>query len=1418
MLTPKNIIYIFLLVLLLVAGRISYAQDNIVFDHITTEDGLSQSDINCIYQDHKGYMWFGTHDGLNKYDGYTFTIYKPDNRQPDSISSNLIFDITGDERGNLWIGTTGNGLNYFDQSTGKFTQFKNEKNNDKSLSNNHVTNVFLDKKSRLWVGTNGGLNMMDLRKPPEERYFQHFNPELKPFEKGWDGKSIHAIFEDSRQQLWIGAHNGLYRLSRDENGDIYFKLSNNEIGLPDLSIRSIIENRHGDLVLGSSNGLYHLKKYSHGGEVKKIYDGDFIDLKIDANDNIWAGTSAGLYQFSNSSKKDLPKYENIYTSNSDNRNSLNKNIVQTIFLDRTGIIWVGTNGGGLNKFDPERKQFKHIKRTMNPGSLGYDKIRAMFEDSNGVLWIGTEGGGLNMLPSESKGEDYSGFHYFKDVKKIFAITEIESDNKKTLLIGGDNAPSLFQLDITDPNNIDLDKFEPILDIEQSVFSLLQDSQGTIWTGTYNGGVYRWKPKLGENTFEKENFINNPDDASTISSNIIRYIYEDSKGNIWFATGDGLCMLSKNESFKDRPKFMVYKSDNDEPSSISHNYILSLFEDSNETLWVGTFGGGLNKFIPSTDRLTARFKSYSEDSGLPNNVIKGILEDDNKNLWLSTNQGLSRFNIDSESFKNYDLDDGLQSSEFQELAFLKRKNGEMLFGGINGFNAFFPENISENTFEAETVVTKFSVSNNPIKIGEELNGRVLTETDINDSKELELKFSENSFAFEFASLHYASPRKNQFAYMLEGFDEDWVKTDFNKRFATYTNIEPGVYKFKVKASNNDGIWDSSPTELEIKVIPPFWRTNLAYAFYGLLAIGLLWLFWRYTFIRTTEKHQLELEHLEKENSEEIQRMKLEFFTNISHEFRTPLTLIKGPLEYLQKKGDILKYNKVKEQYGLMQKNTDYLMRLVNQLLDFRIMGQGKMRLVVRNSNITEFIREVGEPFQFLAHKNFIDFEVISSHKRLLTWFDHDALEKIVNNLLSNAFKFTPNQGRICIYISEGKDYTGVDLPQLPSDMSNYVIIQITDSGSGIPKNKLTYIFERFYVEKDKGQKNLNGAGIGLSFVKNLVELHLGSISVTSIPEKETNFIVALPRYRNTYENSEVITIKEENDGDFAMRSSEAESFAIGLNDEIVDSDLSRDRQKLPVLLVVDDNPDIRSFISATLEGEYTVYEAENGAQGLEIALNVIPNIILTDVVMPVMDGIEFCQKIKTKTATSHIPVLLITAKSSQESEFQGLRHGADDYIRKPFDIELLHLKLNNIIKRRDELRKRFNREITLKPKEITVTSTDERFLRQAIEIVEKHMMNSDFNVEMMVKEMGYSRSNLYLKFKEITGLSSSEFIRNIRLKRAVQLFDQSDLSVKEIMYKTGFNTASYFSKCFKKQFGVIPSEYVGRMKDKKEVQF
>ncbi|WP_111706395.1 hybrid sensor histidine kinase/response regulator transcription factor [Lutibacter citreus] len=1414
----RNFFFIICTIIFLLLNQSSYAQNSIRVEHLLTEDGLSQNDLNSIYQDKKGFMWFGTHDGLNKYNGYEFEVFKPNSNDSLSINSNLIFEVIGDKDDNLWIATTGSGLDFYNRSTNKFTHFVHDDNDKNSLNNNHVNSIFLDSKNRLWVSSLKGIDMLDLNEETDKPKFNHIQfSEDYPFAS--KRISITSFFEDKDGQLWVCETNGIGRLVRDHKEGFIYENVNAYFGFysQNIAVRCIGEDIYGKLLLGTTGGLFIV--HQNNGTVNKeiIKSGVFNKLETFKN-QIWTGTLDGLIHLeTNEITGKIEEIDHFKFDPNNPKFSLSKSSVKSLFIDKTGIIWVGANGGGVSKIDPNRKRFRFFSKTINPNSLSVANVKSVFEDSNGTLWFGTEEGGLNAVTKEENDGTYSSFKKYTDERLSISpieIIEVQEGERKKLYFGVANSSGLFSLDITDKKLNKKTNFKINTEISKSLFSILQDKNSNFWFGTYNGGLYRWL-KSGDNEYKKDILFNNPNDSKSISNNIIRDIFQDRKGDIWFATANGLCYLTKEESIKKNPKFKIYKNIKGDENSLSHNYILSVFESSKGDIWIGTFGGGLNKFIPSKNGENGSFKVYSKKDGLPNDVIKGILEDDNNNLWLSTNGGLSKFNITNEEFKNYDVNDGLQSNEFSELVCLKRDNGEMIFGGVNGFNVFSPESIEDNKEMPETVITNLLVFNKKVNVGEELEGRVLLEKPIDITKEVDFKYTENSFSFEFAALHYSAPAKNHYAYKLEGFNEDWIYTTSNKRYATYTNLEPGKYTFKVKASNNDGFWDETPVELEVNIIPPFWSTDFANFIYILLFFGGLILFRRFTIIRSTKKHDLELEHLEKENYEEVQRLKLEFFTNISHEFRTPLTLIKGPLDYLKKLDDQTISKDVREQHELMSKNTNYLLRLVNQLLDFRKMDKGIMELKIGNSDIVKFINVVGEPFQFLSHKKNIDFQINATKESIKAWFDPDAVEKIANNLLSNAFKFTPKGGSISVEICEGKDFIHPKGKETNIDGNNYIVIQVKDSGPGIPKHRINIIFERFYVDRDFRKINSEGSGIGLNFTKKLVELHNGVIDVVSDEGLGTNFIVWIPREKRAYESKKGVSFSTEEESKTFITDTNAQTHITGVLDDIVDENIIKKRSKLPVVLVVDDNADIRSFVKKGLKDKFDIYEAENGLRAFELANKLMPNVIVTDILMPVMDGIEFCDKIKTTQETSHIPVIMLTAKTSEEWEIEGLKTGADAYIRKPFDMEVVELKIKNILKHREELRKRFNREITLQPNEVTVTSTDEKFLQESIEIVEKHMMDSDFSVEILVKEMALSRSTFYLKIKELTGLSTGEFIRNIRLKRAMQLLEKSNLSVKEIMFMTGFNTASYFSKCFKKQFGVIPSKYVSQFKKTNE---
>ncbi len=864
--------------ILLAIPQDGQTQNNAYFEHLDTRNGLSQSDVNCLHQDKEGYIWIGTHDGLNRYDGYDFTIFKPSPEEDGSISSNLIFDIVGDKNDNLWIATTGGGLNHYDKSTDTFYTFKHSNTDSNSISSDHLNKVFIDKKHRLWIATNRGIDMLEENEQVEAATFIHYNLIDDVTDTNFDGSLIYTIFEDSHGQILVGGHNGLFILNKNEKGKAYFQKHIISESLSDMSVSSIIEDQQNRLFIGSTEGLF-MRKNRNDPFLQVSDEGRCNQLAVDPENNIWCGTNNGLLFFENGIDEKLPVLTNQYNYNPLNTNAISKNIIRSLLIDRTGILWVGTNGGGINKYDPTRKRFKHARKTLASNSLSYDKIRSIYEDSRGNVWVGTEGGGLNRhMEEKDEAGQYNNFQVFKSLSKSFALEEVEFRGKKTLYIGIEGNPSLAKLDISDPNNIDERNIEMITDVDKSVFALLEDRSKTLWIGTYAGGVHRWILDKNTGEYNKTIFQHKTSDPRSLSSNIIRYIFQDSKGAIWFATGNGLSMLPAEEAHKQNPIFTVFKNDSNRPNSISHNYIMSIYEDSLSNLWVGTLGGGLNKVEVDPKSGQVTFISYTEKDGLPSDVIKGILEDDQGHLWMATNKGLSRFNIGNQTFKNFDVNDGLQDNEFQELACYRRKNGEMLFGGVNGFNAFFPADITDNKWEPETVLTNFAIFNKSVKIGQEVNDRVIVERPLSEIETIHLKYNENSISFSFASLHYASPQKNQFEYKLEGYENEWQKLDAKQRKATFTNLDAGKYTFKVRASNNDGLWDPTPAEISIVIKPAIWNTRFAYVVYLVLAVCMLLAYGKYTIIKKTKKKEFVLATHENEKFKKYKKKRLNDFTN------------------------------------------------------------------------------------------------------------------------------------------------------------------------------------------------------------------------------------------------------------------------------------------------------------------------------------------------------------------------------------------------------------------------------------------------------------------------------------------------------------------------------------------------------------
>ncbi len=1352
--------------------------------------------IWAIDQDSRGFMWFGTMNGLARYNGYEIKMYSCDPGDPNSISGDIVNAIDEDQNGHLWVGTN-NGLNEFIPASENFIHYRHDPKESLTLGGNNVKSILFDSRQILWIGTEGGgLNRFHRETGTFTRHiFGQDQPDAPSH------NAVHVITEDRYGNLWIGTDGGVYMLPQENLETEPFRFLH----------------------------------FQHDpDEPNSLSDNYITAILADDNNTVWIGTQfVGLNKviFNSANKFDSYQVQRFQYSKQDSA-GLNHNNISAIWKDEQGAIWVGTFLGGLNIYDRQRGNFKNVQPDL---FAEYDRfqyaIMCNYKDLEGTLWLGTANKGIVYRQQTSKGfinhplqvknlsqVKYVSIHKivpaqdgglwlgtngfglcYYDRKKDKLTYFIQDTPLEAGIVFGINENIAGQFVcgtfgagvlIFDPQT---GKFRPhpinLVDdgkhSKDRIIEIYPDRFGYLWIGTWGNGL----KQFNLNWELQAHYIHDESDSTSIGANIIVVFYEDRFDNLWISTfGGGLLRANADQRKQQKPGaplyFKRYQVDPDNSTSISSNTVTFIREDSRGYLWVGTEGGGINRF----DYNTGHFKRYTSAHGLIDDRVIGMEEDQYGHFWISTLNGLSRFDPEKEKFYNYDISDGILSNEFNRTAIHQTPDGELFFGHFTGFMSFYPENIKHNEMPPPVTLTGFNLFGVPAKFDSAISAK----------KVITLNYTQKMFSFQFAALNYINTHKNQYACKLEGFHDDWIYTG-TERHAHFTNLNPGEYTFKVKAANNDGAWNEQGASVRLIILPPWWRSNWAYTLYIFIGLGVLLTGWQLQVRRIRIRNELNMRRFESQKLREIDSMKSRFFANISHEFRTPLTLILGPLEQMlhnKYSGDL------KRQYQLMLQNGKRLLQLINQLLDISTLEAGHVTLQVTKENIVTALREITSSFTSLAEQKKIEFILEAPSDPIFIYIDRDKLEKIICNLLLNALKFTHTGGKITITISETDNTTTLS--------PGSVKISVADTGIGIPLDKLDKIFNRFYQVDDSAKRQFEGSGIGLALTKELVELHRGKITVESAPGLGTVFTVFLPFEKAAYNPNEIREIASE-----TTAPGEAKTDIQTWRPESAPASETHSPQKVdkskPILLIVEDNQDVIEYIRRSFDAHYRITEAKDGYEGLDVATKTIPDLIISDVMMPNMDGIQFCEKVKTDDRTSHIPVILLTARAGEVSKIEGLETGADDYIIKPFSIHELSIRAKNLIEQRKKLREYFSQHAIKihEPEEMIKRSVDRQFLERIISIVEQNLSDSGFGTRNLAHKIGLSRSQLYRKLYAITNHAPNEFIRLLRLRRAEQLLRNKTGNITEIAYEVGFNHISYFAKCFQQTFGYTPSEYIHR---------
>lgn len=1334
-------------------------------------EGLSFGVVNSIVQDNDGLMWFATGDGVSRFDGTAFKNFKYDRNNPRSLPGNYVKSILRDKNGTIWVSSR-DGIGEFVPASQSFSRYKPFRN--KSGVGNDVSDISQGSGDRLWLALNGsGFASFNIK----THQFTHHNQQTLP---GLFTNSILSVFEDSQGMLWLGSRDSGIEVWKYNDAGQLVKAPLDLGSIPSARINAIYEDHLRNVWIASSRGLILFKRAEnrfYDLHIHTFHNSDiYLSLIEDRQQNLLIGVQdGGIYRLALSQVESRRPEALVFEQVRDKDNKgITQRSVQSLYIDKDRNVWLGTYGEGTYLISAIPEKFRKFEqKSVDSRAESYLRYYGMCAEKDGNLWIGTDGDGI--YKTTASGEVLKHYAASPQPGQLpdGAVIAAHRDRQDRLWFGTyskglvryDPATDTFKRyanDLSDPHSLG----------KNDVRVIYQDRRGNVWVGTNGGGL----SLLNERTGKFRNFI--PGNSS-INANDVRAITEDKYGNLWIGTyGGGLNYLNTRTM-----RFVPWFNAAGKEPYLSNRIVFSLYMDALDRLWIGSEGNGLLLF----DTRAKKVRFFDEKRGLASNVINAIQPESDGKVWISTNKGLSRIDAKTGSIENFDTSHGLQGGQFNPGSTLYNpKSGLMSFGGTEGWNLFDPGQVRASRYQPKVMISGIRM------FGEDKEGNeaVSLFEYLGKARRFSIKPDQPVFSIDYTALNYAYPELTRYAYMLEGLDEDWNYVN-NERSAIYRYLPSGNYEFKVKVANQDGIWFEDYASLPIRVMPPWYRSWWAYFLY-ILTIGLvLYYYQQYKLGQEKMKYEVQLAHMETRQQMELNEKKLSFFTNVSHEFRTPLTLIINPIREMMQAGN------TDGSTHIIYRNAKRLLSLVDQLLLFRKADQQTDQLKPAVHNLPQLVTEVFQCFLHQAEQKHISYELTLPETEVEVTCDWEKIEIAVFNLISNALKFTPEHGTVTVRVL---------------DFGDKVEILVSDTGPGIPGDAGEDIFKVFHQYADRRFAGKGGFGIGLYLAKTFVENHFGQLRYESELDRGTTFHVSLWKehpelaaHARGGEMRDSVLLEELSEGVMPVKAPALPDWQSEL------LDMKEPSIESHTMLVVDDDPEIRQYLGSVFLGKYKMFEAGSGEEGLELVRRHLPDIVISDVMMGGTSGIELCRQMKLDMALSHIPVILLTASTSQDVRLKGIEGGADDYISKPFDKDILVARVASILRNRNDLQRYFYNEITLQTSDFKISAEYKEFLTECIRVVENHITDPGFNVKVLASEIGMSHSTLYNRIKSISGQSATSFVRFIRLRKAAQLLITTDITISETAFCVGINDIRYFREHFQKLFGMKPSDYVKKFR-------